>query len=267
MPADKPYPNTKNPFGTLINDTLSTIFSVMVIGVVVATLFTVSATPSMLSGSLGVRLSEAINAINTPTPEWPTPTPHPLPQIGIVVGHWGDDDDPGAVCPDGLTEFEVNQDVATLVQQYLKDEGFEVDLLKEFDNRLNGYQALALVSIHADSCNYINDMATGFKVAASMNVKRPDKIARLTACLRTRYADTTKMGVHNSITPDMSSYHAFDEINEETPAVIIETGFLNLDREFLTQETDIVARGITNGILCYIYNEDLSSSTNNESED
>jgi N-acetylmuramoyl-L-alanine amidase len=175
------------------------------------------------------------------------------------VGHWGDDNDPGAVCSDGLTEFKINQDVATLVQQALTNEGFDVDLLREFDPLLDNYQALLLISIHADSCDYINPQATGFKVAASLNTPRPDKTARLTACLRNRYALTTQLTVHNSITPDMSSYHAFDEINDDTPAVIIETGFMNLDRQLLTQRTDLVAEGITNGILCYIYNEDISS--------
>ena len=30
------------------------------------------------------------------------------------------------------------------------------DLLNEFDTRLNGYRAVALVSIHNDSCEYVN---------------------------------------------------------------------------------------------------------------
>jgi hypothetical protein len=75
--------------------------------------------------------------------------------IGIVVGHWNDaTKDPGAVCPDGLTEFQVNQDIATRVEQNLVEQGFDVDLLREFDDRLAGYRALALISIHADSCDY-----------------------------------------------------------------------------------------------------------------
>ena len=77
--------------------------------------------------------------------------------------------DPGAICPDGLTELSINLAVASIVQQNLNNEGFDVDLLEEFDPTLNGYQALALISIHADSCVYVNDQATGFKVAASMN--------------------------------------------------------------------------------------------------
>jgi N-acetylmuramoyl-L-alanine amidase len=238
---------------------VNSVLNIVIVGIIIATLFTAATPSGMLSGSFAESLITGINAANTPTPEWATPTPRPRPRIGIVVGHWGDDNDPGAVCPDGLTELSINQDVAAIVQQNLKNEGFDIDLLKEFDPILNGYQALALVSIHADSCNYINDQATGFKVAASMNSRRPDKTARLTACIRNRYALATQMKVHIGITPDMSSYHAFDEINDDTPAVIIETGFMNLDRQILTQQPDLVAEGITNGILCYLYNEDISN--------
>jgi len=252
-------PTTSKKITTLFAENLSTIFSVMVVGVIAATIFTAATPPGMLSGGLPEKLAEAMTAAATPTPEWPTPTARPRPRIGIVVGHWGDNNDPGAVCPDGLTELSVNQEVATLVQQNLSAEGFDVDLLKEFDPSLSGYQALALISIHADSCTYVNDQATGFKVAASLDTPRPEKTARLTACLRNRYAQSTQLPLHHSITADMSSYHAFGEINADTPAVILETGFLNLDRQILTQQPELIARGVSDGILCFIYNEDVSN--------
>jgi N-acetylmuramoyl-L-alanine amidase len=167
--------------------------------------------------------------------------------------------DSGAVCPDGLEEKDVNYKIATLVQKLLKDDGYEVDLLEEFDNRLTGYSALALVSIHNDSCNYINPEATGFKVAPSESSPTPQKAERLTACLIDRYHTDTNMSFHaNSITPDMTKYHAFDEINGNTAAAIIETGFLNLDRDKLVNHTDQVAQGVRDGILCYIRNEPVS---------
>jgi N-acetylmuramoyl-L-alanine amidase len=57
--------------------------------------------------------------------------------IGIVVGHWDDETkDPGAVCSDGLTEFQVNQDVATRVQENLVNAGLDAEILREFDPRL-----------------------------------------------------------------------------------------------------------------------------------
>jgi N-acetylmuramoyl-L-alanine amidase len=248
----------------LISENFRSVMTIILVATIMATLFTASTPPGLLNSNLPGIISEAIKA-ETPTPEWPTPTARPRPRIGIVVGHWGDENDPGAVCPDGLTELKINQDVAALVQQTLSAEGFDIDLLKEFDPKLNGYQALALISIHADSCDYINNQATGFKVAASLNSTRPDKTARLTACLRNRYGQKTQFKIHNSITPDMSSYHAFSEIDDDTPAVIIETGFMNLDRQILTNQPEIVAGGISDGVLCYIYNEDIATQPTNDS--
>lgn len=180
--------------------------------------------------------------------------------VGIVAGHWKNDS--GAVCPDGLEEGQVNLQIASLVQKLLVEQGYSVDLLAEFDPRLEGYQATALVSIHADSCDYINELATGFKVAETMINKRPDKSARLTSCLADRYARITGLGVHSaSITLDMTSYHAFGEIHADTPAAIIETGFLNLDRQFLTEKPQLAAQGIAAGITCYLNNESITHST------
>ena len=119
---------------------------------------------------------------------------------------------------DGLTEESVNLKIAELVRQNLNEAGYDVDLLQEIDPRLNGYQALALVSIHNDSCDYINDQATGFKVAAAVSTIYPEKATRLTACLTQRYQAATGLPFHyNSVTPDMTDYHAFREINSTPP--------------------------------------------------
>ena len=94
-----------------------------------------------------------------------------------------------------------------------------------------------------------------------MGQQNQDQSTRLAACLRNRYAQATGLELHStSITPDMTSYHAFDEINPNTPAVIIETGFLNLDRQFLTEHPDLAAKGIQDGILCFLNNESISSN-------
>lgn len=187
-------------------------------------------------------------------------TPSPRPRIGLVAGHWGNDS--GSVCTDGLTEAELNLKIATLVQQKLLADGFDVDLMQEKDAKLFEYQGLALVSIHNDSCDYINDQATGFKVAAAMSDLFPEKSSRLTACLVDRYHAITGLPFHaNTITNDMTRYHAFDEIHNQTTAAIIETGFMNLDRQILTENTDLVAEGITQGVICYARNEDLTKKT------
>jgi N-acetylmuramoyl-L-alanine amidase len=135
-------------------------------------------------------------------------------------------------------------------------------VLQEKDLRLNGFQAAALVSIHNDSCDFINNEATGFKVAAAFATRHPERAARLTSCLRARYAAITGLPVHSmSVTPDMTSYHAFGEIDENVPAAIIETGFMNLDRALLTQQPELVAKGVADGILCYLRNESIPSTT------
>jgi N-acetylmuramoyl-L-alanine amidase len=188
---------------------------------------------------------------------YPTPTPSPRPRIGIVAGHWGNDS--GSVCiEDGLTEETVNLKIANLVKDILISEGYDVDLLQEFDARLVEYRAMALISIHNDSCDYINDQATGFKVAAAASSLYPEKATRLTACLTQRYQAATQMTFHyNTVTEDMTDYHAFREIHSDTTAAIIETGFLNLDRKILTENTDVVARGVADGILCFLRNENI----------
>lgn len=229
-------------------------------GALIATLFTIF-TPLGLTFGIGDGIEEIFSP---PSAEevsqlFPTPTNRPRPLIGVVVGHWGREDDVGAVCPDGLTELDVNLEVATQVEQLLRSEGFDVDLLKENDDRLQGYQAIALVSIHADSCVFYNLEATGFKVAAAMATARPDKANRLVSCMYSRYSDITQLPYHAGVTDDMSSYHAFDEIHSDTAAIIIETGFLNLDRQILTQHPDLIADGIAKGVLCYVRNEDASS--------
>lgn len=233
----------------------------MVVAVIVATLFTAWPSAAFLPNNLSQRFAQIIAFRATATAAGPTQTVQSGPLIGIVVGHWDDKTkDPGAVCPDGLTEFQINQAVATLVRENLLDEGFNVDLLREFDDKLQGYRALALISIHADSCEYINDQATGFKVAAALSNQYPERATRLTACITDRYAKATGLVFHpHTVTQDMSSYHAFDEIDPETNAVIIEIGFMNLDRQILTQGQDKIARGITDGILCYVRNEDVLS--------
>jgi len=234
---------------------------VLIVAFVLATLFTAWTPASLLPGNLSERFAQVLAFQETETAAFPTPTARPRPLIGIVVGHWDDNTkDPGAVCPDGLTELEVNQAIAARVEQNLVGQGFDVDLLREFDTKLQGYKSLALVSIHADSCQFINDEATGFKIAAALSNQYPERASRLTACIKDRYERATGMKYHPStITNDMSSYHAFDEVDSNTNAVIIEVGFLNLDRQILTKGQDQIATGISNGILCYIRNEDISS--------
>ncbi len=193
----------------------------------------------------------------------PTPTASGPARVGIVAGHWGLDS--GATCPNGVTERQVNYAIAQQVQQDLQAAGILVDLLQEKDPRLENYQAQALVSIHADVCVWppsYGEKVSGFKLAFASAV--PQKVAiqaaQLKRCLVQRYSAVTGLSFHPAaITRDMTEYHAFDEINPNTPAVIIETGYLahESDYDLLVNHPEQVAEGIAAGILCYLRNEPL----------
>ena len=225
--------------------------------IVMATLFTMWTPANLFSNNLlDQMMRSAQSAQLTP---FPTLTPSPHLRIGIVAGHMGHDS--GAVCPDGLTEAEVNYKIATLLQTMLKADGFDVDLLEEFDRRLDQFQAMALISIHNDSCIYYNDELSGFKVASAKESTSPESSRKLTACLIDRFGKETGLRFHyNTITKDMTEYHAFGEVNKLTTAAIIETGFLATDRQFLLEHTDKVAQGIRAGVLCFVRNEPVSIS-------
>lgn len=191
-------------------------------------------------------------------PAWPLIARQPAGRprhivIGIVAGHWGNDS--GSVCPDGVTEQQVNLNIARQVAEKLKAYNYQVDVLQEFDSRLNGYAADVLLSIHADSCDPIDAFppASGFKVARSVASAIPNTEDRLVGCIKDEYAAVTQLPFHaNSITRDMTSYHSFAEVNLGTPAAIIETGFLFLDYNLLVKQSHLPAQGIVNGIQCFL---------------
>jgi N-acetylmuramoyl-L-alanine amidase len=159
--------------------------------------------------------------------------------------------DSGAVCPDGLQEVTINLDVASRVVAILQYEGYEVQLLPEFSDQLAGYEADAFVSIHTDSC--MVPEASGFKVARVAASAIPELEDQLVACLIREYAAATRLPYHkNSITYDMTVYHAFNEIAPETPAAIIELGFMGADRDLLTEHAFEVAQGVSRGIACFL---------------
>lgn len=260
---DETHGNDTRPAAGLIMRHLAVALTM---AAVLATVFTAWTPASLAPGEVAEQLAFALERERQATP-LPLAGPGGAEEVGlrvgIVAGHSGINpdlgfEDPGAVCPDGLTEVQVNQEIAQRAVRGLNAAGLQADLLEEFDNRLVGYRAVALVSIHADSCLPINDDATGFKVSAAQDNAVPDKAQRLVACLADRYEAATGLPYHRfSITRDMTEYHTFYEINSQTPAVVIETGFLHLDRDFLTENPQDVARGIVEGVLCYVNNEPI----------
>jgi N-acetylmuramoyl-L-alanine amidase len=182
----------------------------------------------------------------------PTATDVASLPIGIVAGHWGSDS--GAICDGWLQEVDINLAIARRVVYTLRALGYPTDLLEEFDARLEGYQARALVSIHADSCLYPE--ASGFKATRVEDSAVPELEDRLVSCLVSRYQARTGLAFHEgSITTDMTHYHTFYEIDPRTPGAIVEVGFMLADRDLLLNRQDLVAQGIVEGILCFLQEE------------
>lgn len=198
--------------------------------------------------------------------EAPTFTPTPtVPEVAIVAGHWAaeSDDavpavrDSGAVCPDGLREVDITKSVADKTLDIVRGRGYHAVLLQEFDPRYNDdpkFKPRVFLSIHADSClvgaDYV--FATGYKIAHAEPSTNEQEDSRLVVCLTRSYDKVAtkynKPFNANTITRNMTEYHAFRKIDPTTPAAIIELGFMGWDREFLVNNQDEMARALAIGL-------------------
>ena len=197
--------------------------------------------------SVGMELPWA----NTPLSTGSFVAPRPA-QVALISGHAGNDS--GAVCTDAagqvtLTEAEVNAAVAATAADALRRAGADVLILDEFDPRLDNLVVDVLVSLHADSC--ID--ASGYKAAYYTYTAIPAEKTRLLACIDQHYPAVTGLPHHpNTVTHDMTEYHAFRKIAPSTPAVILELGFLGGDGALLTTQSERVAQGVVAGIQCFL---------------
>jgi len=241
---------------------LSTLRAMLVMGlaaVLVSTIFSLWTRPSFFTDEFRAGLNQ-VQATQHVINIQPAPLPTDIHQvrIGIIIGHSGPPqdasfvEDPGAVCPDGLKELEINTAVAQRVIAKLSSAGYTVDLLAEFDPRLENYLADALLSIHTNDCQDYGEAGTGYSVAAAsarQTTRGADEFLR--DCMINQYGQTTGLPHHGEITYDMSGYHNFDEVSADTPTAIIELGFMYRDRAILTGNPDLIAQGIVNGFQCF----------------
>jgi N-acetylmuramoyl-L-alanine amidase len=231
---------------------MRSVLIVILAGGLISTIFTWFTSPDFIDRRVvnGLVVAESTLSVTT----FPTvlPTPNYLQKIGIVSGHRGPQNDPGAVCPDGLTEASINFEVATRVVRNLRALGYSVDLLDEFDTRLNSYNASALVSIHANTCRDFGEPVSGFLVAKAAARPEGGIDTLLAECIAQHYGVQIPLERRFNLTVDMTDYHTFREIHPLTPAAIIELGFMKDDRAILTEQQDEMAQGITDGILCFL---------------
>lgn len=173
-------------------------------------------------------------------------------QVALISGHAGNDS--GAVCEDAggqptIHEADVNAAVARLAAERLRQAGADVEILDEYDSRLQGLRADALLSLHADSCIE----ASGYKSSRYVNSTIPDISDRLVACIDLNYEAATGLTENvDTITENMTEYHAFRRIDAQTPAVILELGFLGGDNDLLANQQDLLAKGVADGLLCFL---------------
>lgn len=237
-----------------------TVLLSLLAAILVSTIFSLWTRPTFLPDTFRAELNQ-VQATQQLVNIQPTPLPTDVREIriGIVAGHSGKpqdetfNEDPGAVCGDGLTEMSINTGVARAVAAALQRDNYEVELLEEFDPRLHNYRADALVSIHTNDCSNYGAAGTGYNAASAASrgtTRGADE--RLLDCLIHQYGATTGLARHYGITNDMTFYHSFAEVSDDTPTVIIEMGFMLNDRRILTEQQDLLAQGIANGVRCFL---------------
>ena len=93
---------------------------------------------------------------------------------------------------------------------------------------------------------------SGYLVAQAAARPEGGNDTRLVECVAEAYGELTGLERRFTLTYDMTDYHTFREIDLNTPAAILEMGFMLADRELLTNRQDIVSQAVTEGVLCYL---------------
>lgn len=241
---------------SILGGVIRTFLVVFVSSFLMATILSWWTDADFLSPEIRRELQVAISAPTATPFATNAPTPNFMKTIGIVSGHRGPGQfapfDPGAVCEDGLTENEINYNVAQKVVLLLRAQGYTVELLDEFDPRLDDYRAEALISIHANDCRDYGEVVSGYLVAKAAAKPEGGRDTQLAECIALEYSLATSLERRFGLTEDMTDYHSFREINPLTPAAIIEIGFMRADRALLTDENDRIALGIAEGVRCFL---------------
>ncbi len=233
-----------------------TFFTVGVAAIITATIFTWWTDPDFIAPTVRDDLSVALaTATSQSVAMGPTAlpaTPNFMRRIGVISGHRGPEGDPGAVCPDGLTEAEINLNVAQRLVRNLQSRGYTVDLLDEFDPRLNNYQAELLLSIHANTCTDYGEVVSGYLISTADARVGSGNDQLLVECVAQHYEQASRLPRRYGLTRDMTDYHVFRKIDAFTPGAIVELGFMFNDRDLLVNQPDLLARGIAEGVLCFL---------------
>lgn len=196
------------------------------------------------------------------------PVPKNVPtgprRVAIQAGHWKSDEAPDELrrlIPqtgaewEGVTEVEINLDIAQRVSVILNSKGIAVDLLPT--TIPVGYVADAFVALHGDSDGV--GVASGFKMAHGTR-RGPHEDALLND-IKDAYGAATGLDYDATrISRNMTGYFAFNwsrfqhAVAAHTPAVILEMGFVSNDndRALMLDRADVVADAIATGVIKFL---------------
>jgi len=185
-------------------------------------------------------------------------------RVAIQAGHWKSDEAPDELrrlIPqtgaewEGITEVEINLDIAQRVGVILNSKGIAVDILPTTIPA--GYVADAFVALHADSDGVGEN--SGFKMAHGAR-RGPYEDALLND-IKDAYGAATGLAYDAThVSRNMSGYFAFNwsryqhAVAAHTPAVILEMGYVSNDddRALMLDKSDLLAAAISDGILKFL---------------
>jgi N-acetylmuramoyl-L-alanine amidase len=196
------------------------------------------------------------------------PVPKNVPngprRVAIQAGHWKTDEAPdelrrlipqtGAAW-EGVTEVEINLDIAQRVAVILNSQGIAVDVLPT--TIPVGYVADAFVALHADSDGTGEN--TGFKMAHGTR-RGPYEDALLND-IKASFGTATGLEYDAThVSRNMTGYFAFSwsrfqhALAAHTPAVILEMGYVSNDddRALMLDKPDVLATAIADGVLKFL---------------
>lgn len=186
-------------------------------------------------------------------------------RIGIQVGHWDAEVAPpelGArirtqtgTSSGGISERDINRDIALRVKKILEPQGYVVDVLPV--TLPARYLADAFVSLHGDGDGTGEN--SGFKMAYS--TRRTPYEAQLLAAIKETYGAATGLAYDSDrVTRNMTGYYAHNwrryqnATSPFTPSVILEMGYVShaTDRALMTKKPDLLAKAIADGLVSFL---------------
>ena len=196
------------------------------------------------------------------------PVPKNVPtgprRVAIQAGHWKSDEAPDELrrlIPqtgaewEGVTEVEINLDIAQRVGVMLNSKGIAVDILPT--TIPVGYVADAFVALHADSDGF--GVNSGFKMAHGSRRGPYEDV--LLNDIKDVYGAATGLDYDAThISRNMTGYFGFSwsrfqhAVAAHTPAVILEMGYVSNDddRALMLDRADVVASSIAVGVMKFL---------------